>query len=818
MSNISNITDWINYELIPSLFERLDQALPELKLSWYSKGWRSHYKLNLSIAKNPRPDKTVITKNAPYCLLEQGGEVVSIINYIMRRDSLQFIDAIKYLADIAGLRVPNSTEFNIEHYQRIKDKETLLENINSYFTYLLNDSPTGGEDRDQILRYLSTRGYTSEEIKSMELGYAPSKDRLIKVLSDKGYSSVFIDEAIGLSKDSRIGSSHKLTIPYRSGGIIKGFKFRVIDETSPKYINSSGLDRIGGFFNIKGIKGNKDLTIVEGELDSLHATIKGIENVVATGGSNISTEQIKDALKRGAKRFTLCFDKETLKEDDTIRNIKRAIEIILPLSSKIFIAVLPDLGGTKTDPDRLIKESGVERFKDTVAQALTYYEYYLQNIIYKYGKIEEIKGSISPKDKDSLLDEVIITANKIVEPIHRDQFSKLFTSLDAIVELGITKESLKATTDRLKFKEVKDRQATELSKVIADASRFKDIGDIDKALDLIDTKIKYIKSQDKVLEFNSLLLPNKESEIKERLNKKIEALDSGYFISGEKLLLPAGAISIIAAPTSHGKTTFLINLALNVARTYSDKKIYFFSYEEDRDTILINCLNTFIAEEFSQNCRRSLKDYLASGIPKYINEDKKDIVIKSKNRFFKELIDTNRFSIHYSNYDSDTLIEAIRYLHNESDVGAIFIDYIQLLKPTPGKYKTYSRQEEVKEICLALKDVAVETGLPIILGAQFNREVTNQFLLHPTKIGEAGDIERVANLIIGFYNNNFVPIGLTNSEAKLISEKGLDKKDTLYAGILKQRGGVVNIFENLSFKGNMALIKNGFTIENTVSF
>jgi len=74
---------------------------------------------------------------------------------------------------------------------------------------------------------------------------------------------------------------------------------------------------------------------------------------------------------------------------------------------------------------------------------------------------------------------------------------------------------------------------------------------------------------------------------------------------------------------------------------------------------------------------------------------------------------------------------------------------VQLLNLPEGKYKTYSRQEEIKEICIALKDVAVETGLPIILGAQFNREVVNQLRIHATKIGEAGDIERIANLIVG---------------------------------------------------------------------
>ena len=142
--------------------------------------------------------------------------------------------------------------------------------------------------------------------------------------------------------------------------------------------------------------------------------------------------------------------------------------------------------------------------------------------------------------------------------------------------------------------------------------------------------------------------------------------------------------------------------------------------------------------------------------------------------------------------------------HHITKPGAIFIDYIQLLNLPEGKYKTYSRQEEIKEICIALKDVAVETGLPIILGAQFNREVVNQLRIHATKIGEAGDIERIANLIVGFWNNNFKPLA-TDGELR---EIGSITPDTLYTTILKNRGGRVGLEETLSFNGNTGKIKN----------
>jgi len=793
------ITDWIKYELYPTLFESIDTALPEHNFKRYSGGWRSKTYLNGSPHKN-RADKTVVSKKAPGWILENGGETLSLVDYVIKRDGVKFIQAVKTLADVVGLQLPKG-EFNQEIYQRYKDQATLLEDCNSYFIYCLENS-TGA---DEVRAYLSSRGYSDEDVKAMELGYIPDQDKLFKYLLSKGYSQSLIDEVVKLNKG--IGSTHRLTIPYRSGGSVKGFKFRTVGDATPKYLNSTGLDRLGGFFNLSGVKGDKDVVIVEGELDSLSATARGVENVVATGGSSIASDQVKDAIRRGAKSFTLCFDREPNKEEETAKRITSAIEVILGEGvNRIYIARLPGSGDDKVDPDSLIKESGVDSFKQAIREALPYYEYKLQETLNKYGNIEEAQGCLTKKDEDSLLDEVVETASQIPDATDRDRYKKLFTSLEAIQALGITEESLSITVDRLTSTRDKEAQAKEFKKLLSEATQLQDKGETDKALELLDSKVKEVKLKDKATEFSSLMIPIKEDELKERQANKPESLNSGYTIGGEPLLLPSGAISIFTAPTSHGKTTFLINMALNVATASPDKETYLFSYEEDGDSILINTLNTYLDEEISSNNRRTLKSYFTTGSTEYIKSQSKDFFTSTKDMFFRELIETRRLNIHYSSYNSDTLIEAIRYLHKHAKPGAIFIDYIQLLNLPEGKYKTYSRQEEIKEICIALKDVAVETGLPIILGAQFNREVVNQLRLHATKIGEAGDIERIANLIVGFWNNNFEPLA-TAGELNEINNK-IVAPDTLYTTILKNRGGRVGLEEILSFNGNTGKIKN----------
>ena len=794
---MSNITDWIKDELYPNLFEVIDTALPEFSFCRWSGGWRSSLKLDLTSPKTKRKDKTVVTKKAPGYILEQGGDVLSLVDYVMRRDGVEFIKAVETLADVVGLQLPKG-EFNQESYQRYKDQATLLEDCNSYFIYCLENS-TGA---DEIKAYLSSRGYSDEDIKAMELGYIPDQDKLYKYLLSKGYSQSLVDEVVKLNKG--IGSTHRLTIPYRSGGSVKGFKFRTVGDATPKYLNSTGLDRLGGFFNLSGIKGDKDVVIVEGELDSLSASARGVENVVATGGSSIAPEQVRDAIKRGAKSFTLCLDRDPGKEVETYKKITSAIEVILGEGvNRIYIARLPGSGDDKVDPDSLIKESGVDSFKQAIREALPYYEYNLQETLNKYGKIEEERG-LQPKDIDRLLDEVVETASQIPDVTDRDRYKKLFTSLEAIQTLGITEESLSITVDRLTSTRDKETQAKEFKKLLSEATSLQGKGETDKALELLDSKVKEVKLKDKATEFSSLMIPIKENELKERLISKPESLNSGYTIGGEPLLLPSGAISVFTAPTSHGKTTFLINLALNIATASPDKETYLFSYEEDGDSILINTLNTYLDEEISSNNRRTIKSYFTTGSTEYIKSQSRDYFTAKKDEFFRELIDTKRLNIHYTSYNSDTIIEAIRYLHKHAKPGAILIDYIQLLNLPEGKYKTYSRQEEIKEICIGLKDVAVETGLPIILGAQFNREVVNQLRIHPTKIGEAGDIERIANLIVGFWNNNFQQLA-TEGELK---EIGSITPDTLYTTILKNRGGRVGLEEILSFNGNTGKIKN----------
>ena len=415
---MSQITDFIKTELYPTLFDYIDTAFPEHNFKKYSKGWMSNTYLNGTLHK--REDKTTITKKRPGFILEQGGDVKSLIDYVMERDKVDFIQAVELLANKCGLSIPKNNDFNQEEYKKRKEREELLEVVNNYFIFCLGKA----NGKPQRL-YLDMRGYSEDIIENMELGKAPEPDKIRNYLETiKQYPKEAVEEFIK-SLPKGVGTSHVLTIPYRVGGQIKGFKFRTIDEAiKPKYLNSIGLDKIGGFFNIPGTNEGKDLIITEGELDSLHASAMGVKSIVSTGGSSVNPEQIKDAIKRGYRSFTICFDTEPGKEEETKKKVNRVIEVILGEGvNSIYVATLPQVQQhpTKVDVDSFIRDKGVKEFKAVIYRAIPYFEYKLNNIIEKYGNLETEQGELYPRDIDSLQEEVIETGATIENPLDKDR-------------------------------------------------------------------------------------------------------------------------------------------------------------------------------------------------------------------------------------------------------------------------------------------------------------------------------------------------------------------------------------------------------------
>jgi replicative DNA helicase len=335
--------------------------------------------------------------------------------------------------------------------------------------------------------------------------------------------------------------------------------------------------------------------------------------------------------------------------------------------------------------------------------------------------------------------------------------------------------------------------------------------------DALQKHIKRVEEEEKLAKirldtngsFKHLLEPASEEQISKELRETSPGIHVGFKIGSIDLKIPGGAVSILAAPTNHGKTTQLINFSLGALNHpgQEDKSVYFFSYEENRSSIVSSFLNTYIGERLSMNNRESIKSYFRFGDMRFLESEgrPRNIFLSKKDAFFNELIKTSRLNVFYSEFSTQELVSAIRFLKNNTNIGLVCVDYMQLLKFSNIAFSG-SRQEELKQVCLLLKDCAVETGLPILIAAQFSRQVTCEADLSPIYISEAGDIERVANMILGFWNRNFD--GFTRDGNVGKDGKKIPKEPAIYMEIIKGRetgSGHSSVFD---FDGNSGTLKN----------
>ena len=133
---MSSITDWIKYELYPTLFERVDTALPEFSFRRRGRNWVSSNRLKITGEEGDSIGKVYVWETAPGFIKDFTRETSSIVDYVMRRDGVEFIQAVETLADVVGLQLPKG-DFNQEGYQGYREKATILEDCNSYFIYCL---------------------------------------------------------------------------------------------------------------------------------------------------------------------------------------------------------------------------------------------------------------------------------------------------------------------------------------------------------------------------------------------------------------------------------------------------------------------------------------------------------------------------------------------------------------------------------------------------------------------------------------------------------------------------------------------------------
>ncbi|MDE7389619.1 MAG: DNA primase [Lachnospiraceae bacterium] len=310
-----------------------------------------------------------------------GGDVVS---FIMRIENLDYIDAVKLLAQRAGLEMPQESSYD-DSMQRLRLRVLEANREAARFFHSQLHTPQGKAG----LEYLHGRQLSDGTIRSFGLGFAPDSWRsLTNHLLDKGFNSSELVQA-NLAMQSKKGDIYdrfrnRVMFPIiDTRGNVIAFGGRIMTDEKPKYLNTSdtvAFKKSNNLFALNRAKNSKSdkLILCEGYMDVIALHQAGFDFAVATLGTSLTSEQAV-VIKRYTNTVVICYDSDEAGQKATAR----AIEILRRAGLDIHVLTIPD----GKDPDEFIKkhgDSGAYRFRMLLENSGNDLEYKLTKLKEKY--------------------------------------------------------------------------------------------------------------------------------------------------------------------------------------------------------------------------------------------------------------------------------------------------------------------------------------------------------------------------------------------------------------------------------------------------
>lgn len=338
------------------------------------------------------------TKGIFYCFgCHAGGNVVT---FIQRMEGLSYPEALRYLADRAGILIP---EVRGQQSQKSKNlEEILVETARYYYKSLMADNAEGKAAREYLQK---KRGYDAKTIVKFGIGYADAQyDSLIRHLESKGFALADM-VAAGIALDNRKDKyRQRIMFPIFSPTqklIAFGGRYIGTFEGAPKYLNNPQTalyDKSRALFAIQFARRSKKpyCILAEGYMDVCALFQAGFDSAVASCGTALTSEQAR-LMKRYFQQIILCYDGDSAGQMAS----ERAIPILQGAGfQEIHVLLLP--GGH--DPDEILKTEGATRFEAKLEQAMSDVEFLLYRARLESGltrgqavesESAESKGAIS---------------------------------------------------------------------------------------------------------------------------------------------------------------------------------------------------------------------------------------------------------------------------------------------------------------------------------------------------------------------------------------------------------------------------------------
>ncbi len=337
-----------------------------------------------------------------------GGDV---FDYVMKRESLDFPDAIRYLADRAGIELQEERGAN-RGPRRNRLIECLTEAEKYYSTMLMRGR---GEGPDSARRYFAGRGYGSAICRSWNLGYAPGHGSLVRHLSSKGFSAQEMYAAdLAVERNGRASDRFydRVMFPIHDElGRTIAFGGRVLTDAKPKYLNTKETTvfhkgkHLFAFDRAKESIAARGLAIVsEGYTDVVALHEAGYTNAVAALGTSFSLDHVR-TLSRFAKTIVCMFDGDAAGQ----KAAERAIQFIDKTEADLRCVVLPD----NQDPAEFLGSHQAQELQPIIDSARPLMDFVLEKRLQSYdlgspgrrvAALNDLAKLLSPLKNSVLLD------------------------------------------------------------------------------------------------------------------------------------------------------------------------------------------------------------------------------------------------------------------------------------------------------------------------------------------------------------------------------------------------------------------------------
>jgi len=668
----------------------------------------------------------------------------SWIKYLQKRRGMETQEAVNFLAEAAGIQ---AVGFDMEAYRARARKADILQAAMEHFREALQ-KPEG----KPVKAYLESRGYTEQDVKAMPVGAYVSRHRLREAMKRKEYTEQEIEDSGLLS----IGEDWPLVMAWTDlSGLPSGLAARAIEpDKEPKYRYSKGLEKAGTLLGLEKVRGRESVLLVEGLLDCLLLSARGLP-VVALGGASLSKEQIQALQKNRTKEVLLCLDSDGPGQAGT----EKAFSLLQRSGLRAYVVSLP--AGYK-DADELVRKQGLEPLQKAMEEG-------------QRGSIWLAMRRIAEQDRetdiglDRAIDNALQVYGRIEDSLERQDCLRAIAA-----GVGYTEETLQDRARKAEEQGLREKQRASLEKTLREASRSLS-GEVN--LERVKTDLyKGLKGLDSDRE-EPLPRPYLLADLERDLSSMGEGLTTGYDSLDFYCRIPEGALTIIAGRPGHGKTTLLLNMLLNMVRRHEDRAFYFFSYEEAARALATKAIMVLAGKV--GNDKFNFGYYM-----NYLKEKRgSERAIEAAIEEYEKYTASGRLCIVDTRYKAEGLSQVIGSLARSRKPGAFFVDYIQKI---PLDRPQSQRYLDIKEASALLLDMAVQENVSILLGAQLKRGEGSQ--LKPEsrpkleELRESGDIEQDANLVLALVNE-------TKQAEEEADGKSLETTGTLKIHILKNRVG-----------------------------